>query len=171
MKIFNIHEGLTDNDIIEWVKKNKLLEVENNGEIIIKKNLCPKILVFFDEINTCNSMGLISEILCKHTMQGKKLKFNAIFIAACNPYRINIAYNAKRKGSHQKKTLVYTVNPLPFSIITFIFDFGNLTIEDENKYIKSILLDALKDKGNLEINLKLGVRISSGGGETLYHPK
>jgi len=178
MKIFNIHEGLTDNDIIEWVKKNNLLEVENNGEIIIKKNLCPKILVFFDEINTCNSMGLISEILCKHTMQGKKLKFNAIFIEACNPYRINIAYNAKRqeiglikKGSHQKKTLVYTVNPLPFSIITFIFDFGNLTIEDENKYIKSILLDALKDKGNLEINLKLGVRISSGGGETLYHPK
>ena len=32
MKIFNIHEGLTDNDIIEWVKKNNLLEVENNGE-------------------------------------------------------------------------------------------------------------------------------------------
>lgn len=166
MKIFNIHAGITDNDIIEWIKKNNLLEVENNSEIIIKKNLCPKILVFFDEINTCNSMGLISEILCKHTIQGKKLKFNAIFIAACNPYRINIAYNAKRqeiglikKGSHQKKTLVYTVNPLPFSIINFIFDFGNLTIEDETKYIKSILLDALKDEENLETNLKLGTEL------------
>ena len=161
MKIFNIHAGITDNDIIEWIKKNDLLEVENKI-----KNLCPKILVFFDEINTCNSMGLISEILCKHTMKGKKLKFNAIFIAACNPYRINIAYNVKRqeiglikKGIHQKKTLVYTVNPLPFSLINFIFDFGNLTIEDETKYIKSILLDALKDEENLETNLELGIEL------------
>ena len=165
MKIFNIHAGITDNDIKEWIKKNDLLEDDNNDETILK-NIIPKILVFFDEINTCNSMGLISEILCKHTMQGKKLKFNVIFIAACNPYRINSAYNAKRqeiglikKENNHKKTLVYTVNPLPFSLINFIFDFGNLTIEDEMKYIKSILLDALKDEENLEENLKFGTEL------------
>jgi hypothetical protein len=96
-------------------------------------------------------------------MQGKKLKFNAIFIAACNPYRIDSTYNEKRlqiglikKGTHQKKTLVYRVNPLPFSLINFIFDFGNLTSEDEEKYIKSILCEALKNEENLDINLKLG---------------
>ena len=91
-------------------------------------------------------MGLISEILYKHSLHGKKLRPNVIFIAACNPYRINTTYNAKRKEiglkkkiSHQKKKLVYTVHPLPFSLINFIFDFGNLTIEDETKYIKSII--------------------------------
>ena len=33
-------------------------------------------------------MGLISEIMCKHTMYGKKIYKNVQFIAACNPYRI-----------------------------------------------------------------------------------
>ena len=29
--------------------------------------------IFFDEINTCNSMGLISEIFCNHTYRGKTI--------------------------------------------------------------------------------------------------
>ena len=49
--------GITDNDIIEWITKNNLLETENHDMI---ESLCPKILV---EINTCNSMWLISEII------------------------------------------------------------------------------------------------------------
>ena len=43
--------------------------------------------MFLDEINTCNSIGLISEMMCKGTIQGKQLKDNVTFIAACNPYR------------------------------------------------------------------------------------
>ena len=46
-----------------------------------------KIWVFFDEINTCKSMGLISELMCKHTYQGNPIPQNIVFIAACNPYR------------------------------------------------------------------------------------
>ena len=46
-----------------------------------------KIWVFLDEINTCKSMGLISELMCKHTIQGEPLPSNIVFIAACNPYR------------------------------------------------------------------------------------
>jgi len=30
---------------------------------------------------------LISELMCKHTCQGKILPSNIVFIAACNPYR------------------------------------------------------------------------------------
>ena len=61
MKVYNIHAGITDSDIIEWITKNNLIETEENLGMI--ECLCPKILVFFDEINTCNAMGLISEIL------------------------------------------------------------------------------------------------------------
>ena len=46
-----------------------------------------KIWVFLDEINTCKSMGLISELMCKKTYRGKPIPTNVVFIAACNPYR------------------------------------------------------------------------------------
>ena len=32
-------------------------------------------------------MGLISQLMCKHTYQGTRLTENIVFIAACNPYR------------------------------------------------------------------------------------
>ena len=40
--------------------------------------------------------------------------------------------------------LVYLVNPLPHSLLTSIFDFGNLSSDDEKKYIKSIVKETLK---------------------------
>ena len=164
MLILNIHSGISDNDIINWINKNNLLE---NKDEKINEILTPKIWVFFDEINTCNSMGLISEILCKHSMQGKKLKSNVIFIAACNPYRKN-SQNLKKNefiglikkdNIYKKRNLVYTVNPLPFSLINFVFDFGNLTSIDEEKYIKCILSVTLKNKKNYGKNLKLGTQL------------
>ena len=50
MKVYNIHAGITESDIIEWITKNNLLETENHDMI---ESLCAKILF---EINTCNSM-------------------------------------------------------------------------------------------------------------------
>jgi hypothetical protein len=44
-------------------------------------------MVFLDEINTCKSMGLISEIIFKHSYQGKQLPSNIIFIATCNKFK------------------------------------------------------------------------------------
>ena len=92
-------------------------------------------------------MGLLSEIICKHSCLGKKLKKNVKFIAACNPYRV-VSQNFEKIGlydekKHVQRNLVYTVNPLPPSLLNYIFDFGNLRIEDEKKYIKNILTDEL----------------------------
>jgi midasin (ATPase involved in ribosome maturation) len=97
MKILNIHAGTNDNDIINFIKNEiypesiKLIMEEN----IEKKNYEDiglifeesKFWVFLDEINTCKSMGLISELLCKHSYLGYPLPSNVVFIAACNPYR------------------------------------------------------------------------------------
>ena len=71
MVTIQIHAGITDNDII---KKIEMLEpkAEEFDNMIPKK----KLWVFFDEINTCKSMGLISEIMCKRTYQGKKIRDN-----------------------------------------------------------------------------------------------
>ena len=132
MITFNIHAGITDNEIVHFMIKHNLLEKEvgyddfeddveqlnssNNdedsisvstqnypnkptskneneisenektGENIDKKDEKAKI-VFFDEFNTCNSLGLLTEIMCDKRCQGVKVKKNVMFAGACNPYR------------------------------------------------------------------------------------
>ena len=46
-------------------------------------------VLFFDEANTTEAIGLIKEIMCDKSMEGKKLKLceNLKMVAACNPYR------------------------------------------------------------------------------------
>ena len=44
-------------------------------------------VVFFDEANTTDAIGLIKEIMCDHRMNGKPISDGIKFIAACNPYR------------------------------------------------------------------------------------
>ena len=120
-----------------------------------------KIWVFFDEINTCNSMGLLSEILCEHSIRGKKIEERYAFIAACNPYRLmskenkieSVLYHKNAK----KKKLVYSVNPLPHSLLNFVFNFGALKDKDEKKYIESMIKEPTEflfknDNNDLNIN-------------------
>jgi len=176
MKIKNIHAGISDKDIINFINDEVIKEAtelekseeeirrkhEDVGEIYFPK----KLWVFLDEINTCKSMGLISELMCKNKCQGEKLPNNIVFIAACNPYRhrekglkekagldVKQAYkeiknlNPKEIEKMQKainSTLVYTVNPLPHSLLNFVFDFGNLTPEDEKRYIESIISEPIE---------------------------
>ena len=176
MKIKNIHAGTNDRDIIDFInneviKEAQILKESEDKKVLdhenIKQIYFPKKLwVFLDEINTCKSMGLISELMCKNSCQGKELPDNIVFIAACNPYRhrekgksekagleINQAYkemknlNPKEIEKMQKaanSTLVYTVNPLPHSLLNFVFDFGNLTPKDEKRYIESIISEPIE---------------------------
>ncbi len=44
-------------------------------------------VVFFDEANTTESLGLIKEILCDQRINGNVISTDIKFIAACNPYR------------------------------------------------------------------------------------
>ena len=157
MKILNIHAGISDRDIIEFMEgkikeKNDINLILDNQNIEFFKNIDikHKIWIFLDEINTCNSMGLISEMMCKHTINGRKIDPRVTFIAACNPYRsltkkIEII-GLVAKEDKKRRNLVYTVNPLPYSLLNYVFDFGNLTQEDELKYIKSIVTKTIYER-------------------------
>ena len=88
--------------------------------------------------------------MCNHTYLGKKINENFVFLGACNPYRIItknmkmsglVYYNTKEKN--KLNNLVYTVNPLPHSLLNFVFDFGSLKPEDEKKYITNTIIDIL----------------------------
>ena len=200
LKILNIHAGISDKDIIKFLKKKvinqaiKFEEKENKiKEKFGEKSLFyspRKLWVFFDEINICKSMGLISEIMCNHTYQGNPLPPNIVFIAACCPYRqeeknimksvrINIKethkelknLNLKKIDIMEKYTnnnLVYNVNPLPHSLLNFVFNFGNLTEEDEKKYIYNMILEPIKETFSQNKNY-IGKKLEDNGNFKSIH--
>ena len=107
MEILNIHAGITDQEIVDFLYKKrkkdknfissiieeaeKLEKKEKKREDYEKRDLKyyeKKLWIFLDEINTCNSMGLICELMTKHSCQGNPLPKSIVFIGACNPYRI-----------------------------------------------------------------------------------
>ena len=45
------------------------------------------VVVFFDEANTTDAIGLIKEIMCDRRLNGRPISDDLKFIAACNPYR------------------------------------------------------------------------------------
>ena len=150
MIIFKIHAGITDKDIIDFIKNELLEEAEKikkeddkeekklqKGQIYIRK----KLWVLLDKINTCKSMELISELMCKNSYQGTRLPSNIVFIATCNPYR---CYENEKIKRNDNNNLVYKVNPLPHSLLNYIFDFGHLEPNDEKKYIQTILEEPIK---------------------------
>ena len=171
MKTLNVHAGTNEEDIINFMNEKVLncLETEFNDELNqimerfdrnstntkynrekfledTKKELQKKkVWVFFDELNTCNSMGLITEIMCKRTMLGKPLPKNLVFLGAVNPYRTMTA-KMKQSGltyqgdnSSKASLLVYTVNPLLHTLMNFIFNFSSLSEKEEREYIKSMI--------------------------------
>ena len=175
IKKLDIHAGTNDNDIIEFIEKTikevededkklileKMSEKDNNNNIeeIQKEINNREIWIFFDEINTCNSMGLLTEILCKNSYQGTPINERFVFIAACNPYRL---LTSKRKMDEillhkkvNKNMLVYSVNPLPHSLLNFVLYFGRLKAEDEKEYIKSMVISTMESyKENYKKNMK-----------------
>ena len=83
-------------------------------------------------------------------------------MASCNPYRIsekknediNVLYKIKKT-----KNLVYTVNPLPISLLNFVFNFEALKEKDEYNYIESmisVVVNKIFEKNkNLNNNCKI----------------
>jgi len=168
--IDNIHAGHTNEDIIKFIEEKVIPEAEKlskqeeekktwyrDRDLIYEEK---KLWIFFDELNTCKSMDLLSEIICKHSYQGKKLPENIVFIGAVNPYRkakqklVGLKIN-NNNNTFEESDLVYTVNPMPHSLLNFVFDFGNLNPDDEKRYITNMIDQTIKEKNlcNLAIDL------------------
>ena len=157
--IDNIHAGHTNDDIINFIETKvipeakKLSEKEKInkekyklGQLYEEKQLW----VLFDELNTCKSMDLLSEIICKHSYQGKILPNNISFIGAVNPYRKSKQKKAGLKintnEDYNESDLVYTVNPMPHSLLNFVFDFGSLSSQDEKRYIQNMVKEYILEE-------------------------
>ena len=119
---FNVHAGISEEDIIKFIKEKEI-------------NIKEQIWIFFDEINTCDHLGLISDIMYHHSLLGRPLSKHLVFLAACHPYK---KYSLKHI-TDEYSTLVYRVHPLPETIIDYVWDYGALAPKDERDYIRRML--------------------------------
>ena len=141
VEIINIHPGITDEQI-----SSRMIEINEEAKkseyINKEKNIKKELWVFFDEINTCLSLSLLTEIFINRTFNGEKLEKNIRLIGACNPYRRRV-FAAEKCGltreDDKDDDLVYKVEQLPQSLLYYVFSFGTIQDSDEKKYIKSII--------------------------------
>ncbi len=126
----NLHAGITERIIKDFMNESD------------KKAQTGEIWLFFDEINTCNHVGLLADLIAHRMFDGKQIHPNIRLFAACNPYRIreksisNVGLKAKNIRFEERSRLVYEVKPLPDQILDYVWDYGRLRLEDEITYIQ-----------------------------------
>ena len=139
LEIINIHPGITDDFLIDEMNRINDIAENMNGDL----------WVFFDELNTCDSFALLTEIFINHSYDGKRLSNNIRLIGACNPYRLLEKEKIKCGLSHPNdipNVHVYLVKILPQSLMYYIFNFGSLDKDDEKLYISSIISELFNNK-------------------------
>ncbi|CAJ0628335.1 12323_t:CDS:10 [Entrophospora sp. SA101] len=134
-KALNLHAGVQEETIINFVKDAQ------------QKTVKGEVWLFFDEINTCNHIGLLSDLIAHRILEGRPIHPNIRLFSACNPYRIrtkslsDAGLKTKVKIYEEQSRLVYQVKPLPDQILDYVWDYGVLQPNDEKKYIEIMLQD------------------------------
>src|SRR5687767_8254579 len=109
----NLHAGVNEEVIVRFV--NDALKGAEKGEIWL----------FFDEINTCNHIGLLADLISNRMLNAKPIHPNIRLFSACNPYRFRtraqseagLTNKVKVKKYEEQSHLVYQVKPLPDQIL------------------------------------------------------
>jgi len=116
-------------------------------------------VLFFDEANTTESIGLIKEIMCDLTCNGQPVdtQHGLKIIAAANPYKkhspemidklegaglgffTTADETRERFGQIPMRQLVYRVQALPSSLLPIVWDFGRLEVSVERTYIEQMV--------------------------------
>ena len=78
-----MHGGVTKKDIERFLEAAQD-QAEDNRSLDLDT------VVFFDEANTTDAIGLIKEIMCDRRLHGQPIPKDLKFIAACNPYRRSV---------------------------------------------------------------------------------
>ncbi|EAR87838.2 AAA domain, dynein subfamily protein (macronuclear) [Tetrahymena thermophila SB210] len=154
-KIMIVHAGITEQDVTKLIEESIEISQKNNQ----------KVVVFFDEVNTNKLVSsLFKEIIVDRHIYGEPIPSNVIPIAAINPYKlkseqqkkmIDIQIHGGIKKEMVKKIkntdLEYSVEPIPESMYSFIWNFDKLQLEDEKKYISQILQTKYNEKKKKQI--------------------
>ncbi|CAF0704523.1 unnamed protein product [Brachionus calyciflorus] len=170
---FKVHGGTTYEEIERKVEQAEQLARLNyqrlfdNSKRNYRDTPPATAILFIDEANTTDAIGLIKEIMCDLTCNGRRIDFEhgLKIVAAVNPYRKHSdemirkleeaglgfyisANDSKEKIGHiPMRQLVYRVQPLPASMLPLVWDF-----ETENVYILQMIKRASKQGALPNIN-------------------
>src|SRR3984957_19311141 len=134
----NLHAGINEQTIMMFM--DDALKKAEKGEIWL----------FFDEINTCNHIGLLADLISHRMFNSKPIHPNIRLFSTCNPYRLRTKTQSeagltnKVKRYEERSSLVYQVKPLPNQILDYVWDYGILKPKDEFKYIQIMVEKELK---------------------------
>ncbi|UZO02840.1 uncharacterized protein OCT59_021318 [Rhizophagus irregularis] len=138
-QILNLHAGI-DGRAITIFMDNALKIAENS-----------KVWILFDEINTCNYIGLLADLISSRVYKGKPIHQNIRLFATCNPYRFRKRMQNEacltNKKLEEQSNLIYQVKPLPSQVLDYVWDYDVLKPDDELKYIEIMVKD-LKSLGH-----------------------
>ncbi|XP_070190023.1 E3 ubiquitin-protein ligase rnf213-alpha-like [Littorina saxatilis] len=156
MVLVKVHGGITGEDIIKKVKQADKVAQRNAGAIGHRPVYT---VLFFDEANTTEAIGVIKEVMCDGTLNGQhsNLSQSLKMVAACNPYRkhsdelierlenaglgyhVDAEKTVDKLGRVPMRRLVYRVQPLPQSMLPLVWDFGQLNTRVEELYIRQMV--------------------------------
>ena len=162
MYLVKVHGGTSAEEIIDHVNKAEELALENSRR---QKGMFT--VLFFDEANSTEAIGVIKEVMCDKRVNGRSLKPNSglKIIAACNPYKkhsdeairgfeqagLGFYTDAnemqEKLGDLPMRHLVYRVQPLPASMLPIIWDFGQLNDQVERLYVAQIVKEKFTNLG------------------------
>lgn len=125
-QILNLHDGIDEETIMKFM--SEALNKSEKGEIWI----------LFDEINTCNHLNLLANLISNRIFKNNPIHSNIKLFATCNPYRIcDDTPNAKKY--EERNNLIYQVKPLPDQIFDYVWNYGIIKLKDECQYIQIMM--------------------------------
>ncbi|GBC14826.2 hypothetical protein GLOIN_2v432849 [Rhizophagus irregularis DAOM 181602=DAOM 197198] len=127
----NLHAGIDEETIMIFMND------------ALKKAEKDETWILFDEINTCNHLGLLAELLSNKKFKDKPIHSNVRLFATCNPYRLCTGIQSEaskdKRYDENQINLVYQVKPLPDQILNYVWDFGIIKSNYERRYIQIIV--------------------------------
>ncbi|GES94841.1 hypothetical protein GLOIN_2v1778799 [Rhizophagus clarus] len=134
-QFLNLYDGIEEETIIKFISD------------ALKKSEKEEVWLLFDEINTCNCLGLLTDLISNRMFQGKPINSNVQLFATCNPYRPLVQNEDDRvtniKKYKERGNLIYQVNPLPEQISDYIWNYDVLLPKDEYRYIQIMVKNEL----------------------------
>ena len=178
-----IHGGTTRDEIEKCVTKAEQISHKNYlnlSEKTLQSSHFITCILFLDEANTTEEIGLIKELMCDGTINGRQIDFDhgLKIIAAVNPYRkhsdmmiqklesaglgfyVSSSDTRDRFGHIPMRQLVYRVQPLPTSLQPLVWDFGQLEQSVEKVYISQMISEIYHDLKEEQNNQNLDLMVN-----------
>mmetsp|Transcript_16892 Transcript_16892/g.40381 ORF Transcript_16892/g.40381 Transcript_16892/m.40381 type:complete len:3239 (-) Transcript_16892:1608-11324(-) len=137
--VLNVHAGIGKERIAAFVRACEDAAKRTDKDV----------WAFFDEVNTSPYISMVSELMCRRTLNGTLVNPRLRFLACVNPHRLrtreveSVGLQSKLNTDDPMRRLVYRVHKLPQAMLDYVWDYGRLAERDEASYIANMLSDSL----------------------------